>query len=305
MLWHEAVSLAELGAQDRKFLTRTDDADKVGVIFGNGKRGQRLPTGRENVKALYRSGIGKPGNVKAGQISLLASRPLGVKDVINPVRASGGAGREEAAAIRKNAPTALFALDRLLSTSDYADFARSFGGIGKAAAARESDGRRSLVNVVIAGVDDAPIDATSDVFRNLKAALQRFGDPQVPVRLAVRERLALVMSVGVRIDPDYLWEAVEPKIRAAMLDVFSFDHAELGVPLFLATAMRTIQAIKGVTYADIDVFDSLSEGQLLAGFDKALAPGLCAQQRISVKPNQLAWLTPDVPDTLILQEIKS
>ena len=53
--------------------------------------------------------------------------------------------------------------------------------------------------------------------------------------------------------------------------------------------------------SDIDVFDSLSEDQLLAG----VAPGQRAQQRISVSSSQLAWLTPDVPDTLVLQEIKS
>ena len=41
------------------------------MIFGNGQQGARLPTGTENVKARYRTGIGRPGNVKAGQISLL------------------------------------------------------------------------------------------------------------------------------------------------------------------------------------------------------------------------------------------
>ena len=36
----------------------------------------------------------RAGNVKAEQISLLSTRPLGVKEVINPLPASGGADRE-------------------------------------------------------------------------------------------------------------------------------------------------------------------------------------------------------------------
>ena len=158
--WHEVDSLAGLAANARKFITRTDDEAKTTVVFGNGEHGARLPTGPENVKAVYRNGIGKPGNVKAGQISLLNTRPLGVKEVINPIRASGGADKEARDQARKNAPLAVMALDRLVSTPDYADFSRTFGGIGKAAAARLGNGRQQLVHVTIAGVDDIPIDAS-------------------------------------------------------------------------------------------------------------------------------------------------
>ena len=55
-----------------------------------------------------------------------------MKEVINPLRASGGADRETRDQARKNAPLAVRALDRLVSTQDYADFARTFAGIGKA-----------------------------------------------------------------------------------------------------------------------------------------------------------------------------
>ena len=62
-------------------------------------------------------------------------------------------------------------LDRLVSVQDYADFTRTFAGIGKADARRLSDGRRQLVHVTIAGADDIPIDPTSDLYRNLLIAL--------------------------------------------------------------------------------------------------------------------------------------
>ena len=209
---------------------------------------------------------------------------------------------------------AVMALDRLVSTRDYADFSRIFGGIGKAASARLSNGRQQRVHVTIAGVDDIPIDETSDLYRNLFDALHLYGDSSLPITLAVRERLALIISANVRIDSDYQWETLEPEIRSAVLETFSFDNADLGQDLLLTDAIRAIQAIAGVTYVDVDVFDTISEAGLLAGFDASAASGLRLRDRIDIQPArfelgqllpaQLSYLTPEVPDTLILQEIK-
>ena len=177
--WREAETIFGLLPADRRFITRASDDEVTTAVFGNGKQGARLPTGVENVRAVYRQGLGKAGNVKADQITLLVARPLGVKAVVNPLRASGGADKESRDQARKNVPLALMALDRLVSTQDYEDFARTFAGVGKAFATRLSDGRRELVHVTIAGADDIPIDATSDLFRNLSQALRKFGDPSV------------------------------------------------------------------------------------------------------------------------------
>jgi len=302
--WHEADMFASLAPQDRKFVTRTDDDSKTSVVFGDGKHGLRLPTGVENIKATYRSGIGKGGNVKAGQLSLLSTRPLGVKEVINPIRASGGADKETRDQARKNAPLALMTLDRLVSTRDYADFSRTFAGIGKAVALRATDGRRQSVQVSIAGAEDAPIEVTSDLYRNLCDALHRFGDPYLPITLVVRERSALVVSAKVKIDPDYQWETLEPKIRAAVLDRFSFENQDLGEDVFLSDAINVIQGVRGVVYVDVDLFDAISEQALLKGFSDQTLTNPQLSQRISVAPTQLVYLAPEVPDTLILQELK-
>ena len=79
-----------LGPRDRVYTTRAGDDGKVTVLFGDGATGARLPSGTENVRATYRKGIGKAGNVKAGQLSLLMSRPLGLREAVNPAPAAGG-----------------------------------------------------------------------------------------------------------------------------------------------------------------------------------------------------------------------
>ncbi|HEU5239492.1 MAG TPA: putative baseplate assembly protein, partial [Pyrinomonadaceae bacterium] len=315
--WHEVDTLAGLIPKDRKFITKTDDDGKTAVIFGNGEKGARLPTGMANVKAKYRNGIGKPGNVKAEQVSLLQTRPLGVKSVINPLPASGGADKDNRDQARENAPLAVMSLDRLVSVQDYADFTRMFAGIGKASATRLSDGRRQLVHVTIAGVDDIPIDTTSDLYQNLLVALRGSGDPDLPVQVELRELIVLVLSANVRLAPDYQWEPVVTKIRAALLDDFGFQKRALGQPVLLSEIISVIQNIPGVEYVDVDAFGGVTEQLSLDGI-AAAAQSIVKQSspasRVDVNlgnfesgalhPAQLAIFTDAVPDTLILNQIK-
>jgi predicted phage baseplate assembly protein len=321
--WHETDSLAAAGPRERLFVTRTDEAAKTTLVFGNGIHGARPPTGTANIKATYRYGIGMAGNVKANQISQLATHPLGLQGVINPIAASGGADRDGVETGRTNAPLALMALDRLVSVRDYADFARSYAGIGKATATRLSDGRRQFVHVTIAGVDDIPILQTSDLYRNLLASLEDFGDPHLPVQLCPRRTKLLVMSAAVALLPDYAFESVEPKLRAALLEHFGFATRDLGESAFRSQALAVAQSVEGVAYVDFGVFDSIAEdvsAEKLAGLANSLGPQqyVLAEQAMlnpkfdpagsddpckQVLPAELVYLTPAIPETLILTEV--
>jgi hypothetical protein len=316
--WTEVGDLSSAGPRDRDYITRTDDSDNTTAIFGNGQHGARVPTGSSNVKAVYRYGIGSPGNVDAGQISQLATHPLGLQAVINPIAATGGVDRDSAGRARSNTPIAVMALDRLVSVQDYADFARAYAGIGKASSARITDGRRQLVYLTIAAVGDVPIDVNSDLYNNLVTSLSTYGDPYLPIQVAVRSVKLLVISARVQILPDYQWESVEPNIRAAVLALFSFEARDLGQTAYLSEAIGAMQAVKGVSYVNVQVFDSVAEDitdQQLA----ALAGSLKIKQYVEAQlaqlnpsatdptqrivPAQLVFMLPDIPDTLILTQI--
>jgi hypothetical protein len=321
--WHETDNVAGLGPRDRKFVTDTDEEDTVSVIFGNGERGARPPTGTANIKATYRYGIGKTGNVKAWQISQLATHPLGVQNVINPMPATGGADRDSADQARRNAPLAVMALDRLVSTQDYADFARNYAGISKADAARLSDGRRQFVHLTIAGKDDIPIDKNSDLYRNLLTSLQQYGDPHLPIMICLRRTRLLVISAAIALLPDYQWEAVEPQLRAAMLDSFSFDRRELGQSAYLSEAVEVLQNVEGVSYVDMQYFDAVGE-EVTAAQLSTLASTLSLNEFVRAETAhlrsyaeltqttdpcartvaaELVYLSPDVVETLTLKLI--
>jgi predicted phage baseplate assembly protein len=311
--WHQTDMLAGLGPTDRRFLVRLDDEGRASVTFGNGREGARPPTGAENIRASYRIGIGVAGNVKAGQITLLATRPLGVKEVVNPLPATGGADRESRDEARRNVPLALLALDRLVSAQDYADFARTFAGIGKAVSARLWDGDHNLVHLTVAGGQDAPIATSSDLYRNLQLALSRLGDPSVPVQIDVRTMKLLFVRAGIRALPDYQWEAVEARVREVLLEAFSFDRRELGQDVVASEVISIIQAVPGVAYVDLDKLDGLHETiteddlQRLTGtrdtlVDRVVAD-LARRNQGVIAPAELIVLSPHVPEMLLLSEI--
>jgi hypothetical protein len=227
----------------------------------------------------------------------------------------------------------------LVSLQDYEDFTRTFAGIAKARVARLTDGRSEFLHLTIAGADDIPIDPTSDLYRNLVAALRRFGDPDLPVRVAARELVGLVLSANVRIGADYLWEPVADEIRRVLLDKFGFARRALSQPALRSDVIATMQAVRGVVYVDVDTFGGVAEkisapvtgtktfvrrlrtpAELSAAVNALLAPplnlaptsgheaGVAADtahvdKNGDVIPAQLAVFSPNVPDTLILNQI--
>jgi hypothetical protein len=311
VLWPEAKALSALGPTDEQILTKTGDDDVVSVIGGNGVHGARFPTGRENLTAHYRVGIGRGGNVDADSLTLLQTKPAGVKGVRNPIRASGGADRDDPEQIRELVPYAVGALERLISIDDYAAFARTFAGVTKAAASMGSSPGGWLVDVTIAGQEDAPIDVTSDLYRNLLASFRRYGSPERRVRLAVARPRFLILSAGLGILPRYLFEKVEAEVRRALLDAFAYRRRGLGQAAVLSDLASVMQRMPGVTYVDVDVFGATSgvavtpqsiEDDVKDAAAQALQNG-GPPGHVVVQPDEVAYFDPEFSAGLVLTEL--
>ncbi|WP_405578155.1 putative baseplate assembly protein [Streptomyces sp. NBC_01092] len=252
--WHEVDSLAGRGPGERVYITGSTADGRTTVTFGDGINGARLPSGHENIRARYRFGTGKAANVAADRVTQPLTRPLGVTQVTNPRPAKGGADADGPGLTRRTIPLAVSALDRLVSESDYEDFARSRAGIGRAAARELFDGRRRVLHVTVAGTDDVPIDDDSDTLRALRGALTEYGDLNLPVRVDVRELVLLLIAAKVKVAPDHAWEFVEPRLRQALLGRLGYEGRELGRPTRLSDVLATAHSVPGVDYVDVDVF---------------------------------------------------
>lgn len=261
--WHETESLYGAQPRDRVFVTRLSEDGKTTVQFGDGKTGARPPTGTGNIRATYRKGIGEAGNVNAGQLSLLLTRPLGVKEVINPLPANGGADGETLANARSNAPLTMLTLGRIVSLRDYEDFARSFAGIAKALATWTWDGQTRGVFVTIAGPDGATIDEDSTTYKNLLTAMKNAGDPYVPLRVKSFRPALFTLDVGVQVNPDYDAARVLTQIEQKLQDEFSFEARAFGQPVALSQIVAVMHSVQGVIAVDVNALYRIGDPAVL------------------------------------------
>nr|WP_320192956.1 putative baseplate assembly protein [uncultured Desulfobacter sp.] len=254
LLWQEVDTFFGRGPDEHIYVTRTNEDGTTTVQFSDGKTGARLPTGQENVRAQYRSGIGTAGNVKTGQLSQLMSRPLGLKEAYNPQAATGGDDSEALANARRNAPRHVLTLDRIVSFTDYEDFARSFAGIAKARATLAGGSPHQVVVITVSGPEGAEILPDQSTYKNLLQAMQDAGDPHVQVRLVSYRKAFFRVEGTVWCHPDYEPKKVQAALYPVLETTFGFTAREFGHPVRLSEIIAVIHSVPGVTAVDIDQF---------------------------------------------------
>ena len=252
ILWHQAPSLFGLDGRSQSYVVRIDDDGKAAVIFGDGKQGARLPSGADNVVASYRTGIGLDGEVQTGSLTILQTRPLGIKGVNNPLPATGAAEPQKLADARINAPLTVLTLGRIVSLKDYEDFARQFAGIGKAQAIELWDGETRLSHITIAGANGKPVDLKSALAINLIKAINDFRDPTQQSRVDTFAPLAFNMKARVIIHPDFLAATVMANVTARLKDAFAFSRRAFGQAITSAEVITIIQSCDGVIATDLE-----------------------------------------------------
>src|SRR5262249_20706067 len=87
--WAERQTLFGATPTERVYTLDVDEQGRNFIVFGDGARSARLPSGVNNVRATYRKGLGLDGNVAADKLTQLITRPLGLKSVSNPLAAQG------------------------------------------------------------------------------------------------------------------------------------------------------------------------------------------------------------------------
>jgi predicted phage baseplate assembly protein len=271
--WEEAPRLYGLDASDQRFITRMDDDGKTTVIFGDGATGARLPTGVENVTATYRSGVGVAGMVGAGKLTLLQSRPLGVRGVTNPTPATGAADPEARDAARGNAPLTVLTMERIVSLRDFEDFARAFAGIGKARGVALWRGETHWVHVTVASQatigDDSDtaasplashqVDVTSELYANLVSAMEGASDPSQRFRVDTYQPVFFNLKAKIVRDARYRWTDVEAAVTAALQAALSFGRRAFAQPVTAAEVISVIQGVPGVVAVTLEQFYRLDK----------------------------------------------
>jgi hypothetical protein len=247
VLWEEVPSLAAVDAARHGYMIEIQNGGTASIRFGDGVHGARLPSGTENVTAVYRSGIGLAGLVPAGSLILLAIRPLGIASVTNPLPASGAAPPETVERARADAPLAASTLGRIVSARDFEDFTRAFTGIAKVQAAPVGG-----LHLTMAGEGGGAVLSGSALYRNLVEALERERVPGPPVRVDSYQPLPFRLAAKLLVDPHFRPKRVFADAAAALAGAFSFETQELGGDLDASTVVAVLQSVPGVVAVDLD-----------------------------------------------------
>ncbi|MCG6495450.1 baseplate J/gp47 family protein [Kitasatospora sp. A2-31] len=256
--WTERDTPADAGAAEgAAFTVEHPPGDTPGTVVRFGDGGSRPPTGRDNVVATYRCGLGSEGAVPPGGVTRLVDAVPGLRAVTNPLPAEGAADPETADGIRRNAPASLRTLGRAVSVSDHTELALAFPGIARARASTAPAGGEGLglgteIRLTVARADRQPL--TGDHLTRLRRYLDARRDVNQPLRIVDFTPVPADVTVVVDLDDRYGRRPTLAAVRAALAQRTGPD----GNPGHLATlgfgeALRVsgvyaaAQAVPGVT----------------------------------------------------------
>ena len=250
--WAEKPTLFGSAATERAYALNVDEQGKAWVVFGDGVRGARLPSGVNNIRARYRQGLGQEGNVGSDKLTQLMTRPLGLKSVSNPVAAQGGTDAEPADQARRTMPLGTRTLGRVVSLLDYEDFAMAFAGIAKAQAQVLQFGAGPTIAITVAGQDGAQLSSSNPVWNYLLLALKAGGDPHVNVALLSYKKSPFHLGLKVKRDPSYELKPLLAAVEAALRLHFAFDARSFGQPVLQSDVIAVAHSVPGVVAVDLD-----------------------------------------------------
>jgi len=249
--WTEVPTLYKAGPSQQVFTTLNQSDATTDVFFGDGVEGSRLPTGQNNLQANYRIGSGSAGNVRAGTLTTLVDRPLGVSGVSNPEAATGGQDAQSIDDIRSDAPQTVLTLGRAVSITDYQSYASTFAGIAKAYAIWIPAGPGRGVFLTVAGVDGAALPQGNPTLENLATSLKNYGNPLIPITVQSFLETLFELSADLQYDPAYDQPTVQAQVLKTLSRAYSFANRNFGQGVSADEVATVIQGVPGVIAVNV------------------------------------------------------
>ncbi|MBV8946318.1 MAG: hypothetical protein JOZ95_12925 [Solirubrobacterales bacterium] len=312
---YQQVDRFDAATPSRSFMTGTDARGATTITFA-----APLPAGSGNVRASYRAGDGRQGNVRTDQVTQLLTRPSGLASVTNPLPGEGGAPGDGPEDVRQATPSGLRGLGRIVTVQDCGDLAASWAGVGKALAESSPIDGQNGVLVTIAGVDPEPLPPDGGICLGIAAAIGSEADPQLPVRVVPADLYVIVVQASIVRDPLVDWDTTAQAVRAALLSTFGYENRGLGQDVALSDLIAAAHHAPSVLSATVTALALVPATVTATALTQRL-PGLLAAPPPAVltlaaaaaewgvaatadqpAPEAVAYLSGAVPDTLILQE---
>ena len=138
-------------------ILQTDDGNTY-AVFGDGVQGA-IPATSAEIRASFRVGGGRQGNLSPGAITKKVAVPAQVLAVTNNARSSGGDVAPSMKQAREGIPATISTLQRAVTIQDHELLSEQVSGVAKARASAGTPAGSNRVNVIIApsgGGDPTP-----------------------------------------------------------------------------------------------------------------------------------------------------
>lgn len=239
--WQEVTSFYSHGNDAEIYIVRQNDDHETLVIFGDGKRGRRLPSGSDNIIAGYRHGAGAAAP-PANTITQLAKPVKSLTGVNNPFAAAAGADAEEAEGIRDYAPQSALLLGRTVSLPDFIAATAGMSGVLAVHGEWRWNNRRQRPVVQLWYIGDSDSAGITTALRNLS-------DPAIALDVDKAVSVDLILAFDVEVDDAYVDADVLNEVRRTLTcedtGLLSPQNIGIGQPLYRSRVYAAILHVPG------------------------------------------------------------
>lgn len=226
--------------------------DTVWLVFGNGTYGREKPT--SDLTVSYIKTNGADGNCGSNRID---TPPTSLVDLVtcnNSSPATGGAGAESIANLRRRIPQVTRTQRRAVTLEDYKALVESVTGVKYCQAQDRNDSITIPYLYVLLYVVPEGGGTLSDYTRSLiQAELQAKGhlgtwSNRYIIQDAVSVPTNITCTIGL--EDGYGEAAVKTAINTALQNLFNLDNLGIGTNLAFADIHSAVSGVSGVSYVE-------------------------------------------------------
>ncbi len=298
--WSQVANLKDSDSVDIHYVVRMTESGNIKIEFGDGTNGRRIPTGKNNVRLIYRQGVGAGGNIPAQMLTKPAKMHPLLEKVYQPCATYGGHEMESAQDMGKNAPGAVLSLERAVSLDDFSKLARTHSSVAQASSFMTtiSKSRRECIDVVIVPVGGAGLEFVST---EIKDFLQKHSVPGVLIKISGYQPVIVSIDIKIRADLNrYSPEMITNAVKQRIAEEFSVNNRELGQSLHRGEIYKVVENIEGVTNSDCII--GIEQVPVNSQMPKIIKGSDDVIRMVQPSPRQLIHLDNNVPKISVVIE---
>ena len=254
-VWKPVRDLLQSDRFAREFVVEVESDSRASLRFGDGVHGRLPPT--TSLKAVYRTGNGRAGNVGSGVIAHVVGDFEGIEAVCNPLPALGGIDPESLEEVRLYAPQAFRVQERAVTEEDWAEMAQRHDEVQRAAARRQWTGSWYTWFIAVDRKGGRPVDAAFEA--ELRTFLERFRIAGYDLEIGPPRFVPLEIVLTVCVEPHHYRDRVLQMLMEAFSDrdlpdgrrgFFHPDNFTFGQAVDYSAVIATAMAVPGVRWVD-------------------------------------------------------